>query len=170
MNAIKSFLFGGPGGATRMADVGLLITRVMVGLLLAFGHGLGKVWTKDGLGPSAGFVKGVENLGFPAPTAFAWAAALTEFVGGILLAAGLLTRPAALALAFNMVVAAFGQHLGDPFFPAKRGEPAKELALLYMAPGILFLLAGAGRYSLDALIARRAGGGGKTKAKAKPAA
>jgi putative oxidoreductase len=122
------------------------------------------VWGKDGLGPSDQFIGGVAGLGFPAPTAFAWAAALTEFVGALLLAAGLLTRPVALAVAFNMAVAAFGVHLHDPIV-ASGGGRSKEMALLYMAPAILFLLAGAGRYSLDALIARRSGG----KSKPKPA-
>jgi len=40
-----------------------------------------------------------------------WLVALTEFVGGTLLAIGLLTRPAALAVFIFMMVAAFSTHL-----------------------------------------------------------
>src|SRR5690606_4006629 len=95
---INQFLFGGAGAATKLGDVGLAVLRVGTGLMLAFGHGQNKVWGEDRLGPPAGFVEGVGELGFPAPLLFAWMAALAEFVGGILIAIGLLTRPMALIL------------------------------------------------------------------------
>jgi putative oxidoreductase len=145
MKSLKPLLFGGPGGASRFADIGLAIVRVSVGLMLALGHGKSKVFGEAGFGPSAGFVSGVEKLGFPAPTFFAWCAALTEFLGSLLLAVGLCTRPIALILSFNMAVAAFGTHLHDPF--AK-----KEMALLYLLPFLLFAFTGGGRISVDQAI------------------
>ena len=140
---MKRFLTGGAGGADRSADLGLLLFRVFVGLALAFGHGLGK------LPPKPGFVAGVIEMGFPVPLLFAWAAGMSEFVGGLLIAAGLLTRPAAFFAAMTMFVAAFIRQAGDPF-------PEIEKALLFLAAMILFLLAGPGRYSVDATIARGA--------------
>jgi putative oxidoreductase len=145
MKSLKSWLFAGPGGATLWGDVGLAILRIGLGLMLAFLHGKSKIWGAEGFGPSDGFVAGVAKLGFPAPTFFAWCAALTEFLGALLLAVGLLTRPVALILAFNMAVAAFGTHLHDPF--AK-----KEAALMYLLPFLLFGFIGAGRFSVDHLI------------------
>jgi putative oxidoreductase len=50
-----------------------------------------------------------------------------------------------------MTVAAFVAHAGDPF-------QKRELALFYSIAAVTLLLAGAGRYSLDALIARKAAG------------
>ena len=125
-----------------MADAGLLILRLVAGLALAIGHGLGK------FPPSTRFIETVSRLGFPEPEIFAWAAALTELVGGTFLAAGFLTRPAALAIAFSLGTAAFRSHAGDPF-------ASKEKALLFMTIAVCFLLTGAGRYALDALLRRR---------------
>lgn len=140
---IRRLLFGGDGGASRLSDSGLLAFRVFVGLALAWGHGVSK------LPPSEGFTAGVIEMGFPVARAFAWAAALAEFVGGHLLALGLLTRPAAFFAAVTMLVAAFVRQAGDPFADI-------EKALLFLAAAVLLMLAGAGRYSIDAVIRRRA--------------
>ncbi len=139
---MRDLLFGGAGGGSRAADAGLLLLRVFVGLGLALAHGLGK------LPPSERFLAGVAEMGFPFPVLFGWAAGLAEFGGGLLLAVGLLTRPAALFVGVTMVVAAFIRQAGSPF-----GE--RELALLYLAPALLFLLAGGGRYALDAVLRKR---------------
>lgn len=142
MRGLRSFLFGGGGGGSAPADLGLLLLRLFAGLALAFAHGKGK------LPPSARFLAGVEEMGFPLPVLFGWAAGLSEFVGGILIAVGLLTRPAAFFVAVTMAVAAFIRQAGDPF-----GE--RELALLYGACAVMLLLAGAGRYSADARLRGR---------------
>ena len=133
------------GGA---ADLGLLVLRVFAGASLAIAHGWGKVYPS---GPSEGFVGMIGGLGLPEPELLAWLSGLTELVGGALLAVGLLTRPAALAVAVNMAVAGlwFHQVQGDPY-------SARELALFYLAAAFCLLLTGPGRISLD-----RALGGGE---------
>lgn len=141
-NAIKNVLFGGAGTATRFGDVGLLILRAGTGILMAYAHGFSKVFSNGSIGVPDQLVSGVKSMGFPAPTAFAWMAALTEFLGGILLALGLMTRPVALALTFTMAVAAFVMHAKDPL-------DVKEMALLYMLGFQLFIFTGAGRFSVD---------------------
>lgn len=127
-----------------VADGALTLLRAFTGLALAFGHGLGK------LPPSEKFVAGVGSLGFPAPGLFAWAAALSEFGGGLLLALGLATRPAATLVCFTMAVAAFGQHWSDPF-------SKKEPALLFGTIALTFVLLGSSRYGLDRLVRRALG-------------
>ena len=139
---MRRILLGGAGGGDRTADVGLLLFRVFVGLALAFGHGLGK------LPPSERFLAGVVEMGFPAPLLFGWAAALSEFVGGLLIAVGLMTRPAAVFAGITLSVAAFIRQAGDPFVEV-------EKALLFLASMVLLLLMGAGRYSVDAILKRR---------------
>ncbi len=152
MNMLKTILFGGHGAATKFGEIGLTLLRVAFGLGMAIGHGYGKVFHANGFGPDQDFISGTEALGFPAPTLFAWMAALTEFVGALLLAAGLLTRPAAFFLAGNMAVAAFVAHKSDSLFGA---PPNKEYALLYQIPFAMFIFTGAGRYSVDALLRKK---------------
>lgn len=146
----KRLLFGA-GAQTATGDLGLAIARVGIGLYMAFGHGYGKMFGEDRFGPSEGFVNLVDGLGFPAPVAFAWMAAISEFLGGLALAAGLLTRPAALTFIGTMAVAAFMQHGSDPWAAAPR-EPSKEMAMLYLLPAIGFLALGGGRFSVDRVL------------------
>lgn len=138
---VKDVLFGSAVAGPASADLGLLLLRVIAGLALAFAHGLGKV------PPSEGFVGMLGGIGLPAPGLFAWLSAMAEFGGGILLALGLLTRPAALLICGNMLIVTVMGHAGDPF-----GD--REKAVLFGAIALFYLLAGAGRYSLDALIRR----------------
>lgn len=144
MKALKELLFGGAGGGSPVADAGMLVLRLFAGIAMAAGHGFGK------LPPSERFIAGVGEMGFPAPTVFAWAAALSEFAGGVLLALGLATRPAAFFLLGTMCTAGFIRHAEDPFV-------VKEKAFLYAAIALMFMLAGAGRFSLDALLRGRRG-------------
>lgn len=145
MSALRNYLLGTTTNA-RSTDLGLLILRVFSGLALALAHGRGK------FPPSDRFVEGVAKLGFPLPEVFAWAAAGAELIGGVLLALGLLTRPSALLIAFTMGTAAFLRHANDPF-------SGKEKALLFLVIAVVLLLAGAGRYSIDAWMR----GGGKRR-------
>ncbi len=122
---------------------GWTLVRVVFGLTLALGHGLGKV-----TGDMSRFAEGVANLGFPFPLFFAWCASLAEFLGGLLVAVGLFTRPAAAFAGFTMLVALF-RHRADPF-------GRMELALLYLTVMVAVALVGAGPWSLDARLRRRA--------------
>jgi putative oxidoreductase len=123
-------------------NTGLFFLRVFAGLSIALGHGIKKIPVSEG------FVNGTSNLGFPLPSFFAWAAALAEFGGGLLLVLGLFTRPAALFLSFTMFVAAFVRHADDPF-------GTKEKALLYLIIFLLYLFTGSGKYGIDNAIRKR---------------
>lgn len=140
------FLKRWAGGAFR--EIGWLIVRVTFGLLLMT-HGYPKLFgvTPDGSRMIEGFAKTmVEPLGFPAPLLFAYLAALSEFVGGLCIALGLLTPVAALFVAGTMAMA-LRHHLGQ-------GDPLKvfELALIYLAIALGIALIGGGRYSLDRIL------------------
>lgn len=136
MSPIKRLLFGGATITPWVADAGLTILRVFAGLAMALAHGWGKLPVQDG------FVDNVGQMGFPVPALFAWAAALSEFLGGLLLAAGLVTRAAAFFVLSTMAVAGFIAHADDPFL-------TKERALLFGAVALAFVCVGAGRYSVD---------------------
>ena len=96
----------------------------------------------------AGTVKYFANWGFPMPEVFAWLASFAEFGGGLLLALGLLTRPAALLVVGQFVVIVFLAHAGDPY-------SEREDGVLFGLIALFFVCAGAGRYSVDALLRRR---------------
>ena len=120
-------------------DAGLLVLRLSAGLFMAFAHGLGK------MPPSEGLIKSTGELGFPLPFFFAWMAGISEFLGGLLIALGLFTRPAAFLWICTMGTAAFLRHADDPF-------SSKEKALLYLVIGLCLFLTGGGKYSLSKLL------------------
>lgn len=134
-------LFGGSDTDGTSTDAGLLILR-LGGLAMALAHGTGKI------PPGEGFVQAVTGLGFPLPSLFSWAAGLAEFLGGLLLALGLLTRPAAASVLVTMMIAFFLQHAADPF-------RVRELAFLYGIFALVLLFIGAGRFSLDYIVRRK---------------
>lgn len=147
---LASFLFGGPTVRTWPAEFGLLILRLWAGLALALLHGRAKVFDPVMFDR---FTQGVASLGFPFPTASAWFAALGEFLGGLLLAAGLFTRPAALWIACVMTTAALGPHRTS--FTGEAPFSDAVPALMYLAMALCFLFAGSSRTGLDQLIWRR---------------
>jgi putative oxidoreductase len=129
-----------------IGSVGLLLLRLVVGVAFLY-HGWPKIQNPLGwMGPHA-----------PVPQIFQALAAVAEFGGGMALIAGLLTRLASLGITTNMVVALAMVHLphGHPFV-GKPGGPSFELAAVYLACAVLFLLLGPGRFSLDALLFGRA--------------
>lgn len=72
-----------------------------------------------------------------------------EFFGGLLLLAGLLTRPAALITAFTMVVAILSTHAQHGLFLTNNGY---EFGLALLGISAALALRGAGHISLDHII------------------
>lgn len=82
-----------------------------------------------------------------------WFASVIEVVGGSLLLLGLFTRPVAFILAGEMAVAYFYGHAGNGFWPLlNQGTPAVFFCFLFL----YLSAAGAGPWSLDALLRQRA--------------
>jgi putative oxidoreductase len=139
---MKQWLYVDTPGTCKAA--GLLILRLVVGAAFIL-HGWPKIQAPFAwMGPDA-----------PVPGVLQFCAALAEFVGGMLLMAGLLTPLAALGLASTMVVAIVMVHLskGHPFV-GKPGTPSYELAAAYLSAVLAILCLGPGRFSLDALLLR----------------
>ncbi|HEV3029761.1 MAG TPA: DoxX family protein [Planctomycetota bacterium] len=131
----------------KATSAGLLVLRLFLGLGLA-AHGYQKVF----LFGINGFAGLLEKLGTPLPQASAWLSASTELAGGLLIALGLFTRPAAVSLAINMAVAAFLAHSG---YFITNTPPGREYAVNLAAAFVALALTGAGQYSLDHRLARR---------------
>lgn len=77
-----------------------------------------------------------------------------ELVGGILIVLGLLTRPTAFILAGEMAVAYFQFHQPQGVWPSTNGGVP---AVMYCFFFLYLVAAGAGAWSLDRVLARRAG-------------
>ncbi len=122
--------------------VPLILRMVLAAIFIA--HGFGKI--AHGM-PE--FQRTVARLGFPMPAVFAWAAALSEFLGGICVLVGLFTRYAALAIAIVMTVAVTKVHLHEELV----GGYEFPLALLAIAAAVVLL--GAGPASIDHTVLHR---------------
>ncbi len=91
MKLIRCLSLGSLYPRSVSIDLGLLLIRLATGILLC--TVFEKFLPRDGRwGPQDWFINDVAKMGFPAPVFFAWCAVLAEFVGGILLALGLLSR------------------------------------------------------------------------------
>jgi putative oxidoreductase len=93
------------------------------------------------------------SLGLPAPGPTATFVATFEFVGGVLLAVGLLSRVAALGLVIDMTMAyitadreAFFSFFTDP------GKFYNADPFIFLFVGMVILIFGPGKLSLDALV------------------
>jgi putative oxidoreductase len=130
------------------------LLRLVVGIVF-FAHGAQKMlgWF-GGLGFSGTMGMFTGYMHIPAPLAFLAMAA--EFLGGLGLILGFLTRIAAVGIAVNMVVAVVMVHSSNGFFMnwsgAQKGE-GFEYHLLALAITTFLMIRGAGAFSLDRVIA-----------------
>jgi putative oxidoreductase len=125
----------------KNSNLSLLLLRLMGGGLMLL-HGYPKLLK---------IING--EMGFADPLGIGeglslYLAVFAEFVCSILLLVGLYVRWAVVPYIFTMVIAVFVVHAGEPL-------QKQELALLYLGIGILIMLNGSGKYSLDYRIKRR---------------
>lgn len=138
-------VFASGGGYAALA------LRVPVGLILS-AHGAQKLFGWFGGNGLQGTAQWLASIGLEPGLPMALLAGGAEFFGGLALILGLLTRPAALVSAITMLVAIFSVHIANGLFLANGGY---EFALSLLAATVALTLQGAGRLSLDSLLAKR---------------
>ena len=123
-------------------STGKFILRLAVGGLMAF-HGISKL--RHGVAWMAGPL-GAHHL----PAWLAYGVYVAEVVAPILLIAGILTRPAALVIVFDMMMAMF-LVLGPKTFDLdpQTGALHSELQFLYLLGALAIALLGSGRFALS---------------------
>ena len=125
-------------------DATLLMLRVLTGAFLIHG-------TWDNVTSAERmeeFVTFLDQFGFAAPALMAPLSVWAQFICGVLLVLGLLTRWAGLVIAFNFLVAVVMVHWTEDF----RGWWP---AIVLVGLGLHFAASGAGRFSVDALLLKR---------------
>jgi uncharacterized membrane protein YphA (DoxX/SURF4 family) len=130
----------------RFGDLGLLLLRSVTGAFLVY-------QSHDNVVSAARmdeFVRFLDQFGFVLPELMAPLCVWAQFLCGIALILGLLTRWAGLVTVFVFIVAVWMVHWPQDF-------PGWWPALILVFLGFLFATAGAGRYALDERIARRRG-------------
>ena len=134
------------------AGWGPLALRLPIGIIFV-AHGAQKLFGAFGGYGLEGTGQFMASLGLTPGYLMALLAGSAEFFGGLALLLGVLVRPAAVALAFAMLVAIFSVHIGKGLFMANNGY---EYALALVAASVSLLISGAGRLSVDAALASRA--------------
>lgn len=122
----------------RYREAGPVLLRLFVGFVLIYGT-QDNVFSTERMSEFQGFL--AQN-GFPLPLASAYLSAYAQFLCGLLLFAGLLTRLAAMVMVINFTVALAMVHTSLPF-------SANIAPLAMWFASLFFFLYGPGVASLD---------------------
>lgn len=130
---------------SKYNDYGLLILRLVMGLSMFYGHGLGK-WER---------LFGTEEIKFADPFGLGpvislGLAVFAEVICALLVSMGLFTRLSTIPLIITMATAFFTAHLDDPF-------GRQEKVILFGFAFLAIFLMGPGKYSLDNYITSKKG-------------
>ncbi len=124
----------------------LLILRIVLGAALVI-HGYPKV--KGGRVQAGQWMK---SMGVPSSTADL--VTVLEFLGGVFLVVGFLTPLVGLffAIEFGAIILMKTSKMHAKFISMEQGKPTYEIDVLYVLLSLVFLVLGAGPYSLDHLL------------------
>ena len=123
---------------------GIAAVRIMAGIILVVAG-----WQKLS-GGIAGFTGGMTRMGFPAAEVLAPLVIAFELIGGLLILVGAGVRWLGIIMIIEFLVAGTFVQM-----PSERGFGNARLDYLLVAVGIMLLLAGAGKASVDEWLARR---------------
>jgi putative oxidoreductase len=132
--------------SSQHIDLALFILRLVIGVVF-IAHGWQKLFIFGPAGAGAGFAA----MGVPLPSIMGPLVGVIEGVCGTAVIFGVLTRVTSLALACDVLGAIV-------FFHARHGfylPTGIEFVLTLFAAAVSLSLAGAGEFSIDALVARR---------------
>lgn len=132
MDRKKMFFYMLKRGSTDLSE---LVVRMMLAIIFIY-HGYQKL---TGIDATVAFFA---SKGLEPALLLAYLAACGELIGGILIGLGFLTRLAALNGIIIMIIAIITAHLDQGF-------KGMSFQLLILACFVMFLISGAGRFSID---------------------
>lgn len=126
-----------------LRDVALLIARIALGgVMLAHGW---RRWQVDGVGKQ---IEYLQQFDTPYANWAVWGSIILELVGGLFLIVGVLTPLVALAFVVQQVlIIVWAKWFAGPYL----SDGGWEYNLILAALGLVFLVFGAGRASVDQL-------------------
>ncbi|MEW7849458.1 DoxX family protein [Massilia aurea] len=131
---------------TNTNDAGKLVLRVALASMLLF-HGVAKL--SGGIG-FVGHMLAAAGL----PAVFGYGVYIGEVVAPLFILFGLFSRPAALVVAVNMIVAVLLAHTSQFFTINETGGWALELQGMFFFAAVAVALMGAGRHSVGGVNGR----------------
>jgi putative oxidoreductase len=135
-------------------DAVLALVRLVFGIVY-FAHGAQKLFGWFGGYGYSGTMQYFTQM-MHIPWIFANLAIAAEFLGGLGLIVGALTRVAAFGISMNMIVAVLMVHLSNGFFMNWTGQQKGEgfeYHLLALAIAVLLMVKGGGAFSVDRALA-----------------
>lgn len=143
-NATGTLIIPRLGGLyAQLSTASQTLLRVVCGVALTI-HGMPKIVNPFGN------IEMVERLGFYPGVLWSPLLAATEFVGGILLVLGLLTRPTAVAATIVLLVTVWYHWITQG-----QGYSGAEKSILWSAITFYFVIHGGNRHSVDARLGRQ---------------
>lgn len=128
-----------------------LALRLPIGITF-MAHGAQKLFGWFGGYGLEGTGQWMVSIGLTPGYLMALMAGSSEFFGGLLLILGLLVRPTSAVLAFTMLMAIVTVHLDNGLFMSNNGY---EFGLALLAATVSLAISGAGKLSIDSMIARK---------------
>ncbi|MEH6735049.1 MAG: DoxX family protein [Shewanella sp.] len=133
------------------AGFSTLALRLPVGIIF-MAHGGQKLFGWFGGYGLEGTGQWMASIGIEPGVIMAFLAGSAELVGGLFILLGLLTRPAAVVLAFTMIIAIASVHISNGLFMANNGY---EFALALLAASVSLALSGSGKVAIDNAISTK---------------
>jgi len=137
--------------AESKAGLSALALRIPVGIIF-IAHGAQKLFGWFGGYGLEGTGGWMESIGLAPGFLMALLAGSAEFFGGLFILLGLLTRPAAAALAMTMLVAIFSVHFTNGLLMSNNGY---EFGLALLAASVSLVFSGAGKFAADNVLAKK---------------
>ena len=134
-------------------QLGSLFLRIPMGIIF-LAHGAQKLFGSFGGYGLEGTGQWMTSIGLQPGYLMALLAGSAELFGGLALVLGLLTRPAAAALAVTMTVAIFAVHWPNGLFMSANGY---EYALALLSGSLALVFLGGGALSVDRLLSAGSG-------------
>jgi putative oxidoreductase len=134
-----------------LKDIAYPLLRVVMGFVFV-PHGMQKLFGMFGAPPMERYLQAFGGAGpWAANSGWVTYIGLLEFVGGIFLMVGFLTRVVAVQFVVFMVIAAFVVHWPNGFFWPARGF---ELPLTWAFICLAIVIHGGGKWSVDRALGR----------------